>query len=67
MTVREAAEGVFTRHHGTYNIGFTNGRGMDDETQFDGVGSIRELEGLFAGFCEENGYGRDTVLYVERA
>lgn len=67
MTVRRAAAGNYSRYHGTYNIGFINDEGREDETQFDGVKSIRELQELFSGFCKENNFPENTVLYVERA
>ncbi len=67
MTVRRAATGKFSRYHGTYNIGFKNDKGMEDETQFENVKSIRELQELYSGFCKENGFPENTVLYVERA
>lgn len=54
MTVRQAAAGVFSKYHGTYNIGFVNNEGMDDETQFDNVHDIFELHELFTVFCMEN-------------
>lgn len=67
MTVRQAATGEYSRYHGTYNIGFINNDGMEDETQFEDVKSIRELQELYSGFCKENGFSENTVLYVERA
>ena len=67
MTVRKAAKGIFTRFHRTYNIWFINSDGSEDETQFDDVKSIKELEELFSDFCKENGFRKDTVRYIERA
>ena len=67
MTISKAAKGIFTRYHRTYNIGFINSDGLEDETQFDGVKSIKELGELFSGFCEENGFRKNTVTYIERA
>lgn len=67
MTISKAAKGIFTRHHRTYNIGFINSDGAEDETQFDDVKSIKELAELFSGFCKENGFRKDTVTYIERA
>lgn len=67
MTIRKAAKGIFTRYHRTYNIGFINSDGLEDETQFDDVKSIKELAELFSCFCRENGFRKDTVTYVERA
>ena len=67
MTIRGAAKGVFSRYHGSYYIGFINSDGSEDETQFENVKSIKELEELFSDFCEENGFRKDTVTYIERA
>lgn len=67
MTVSKAAKGIFSRFHRTYNIGFINSDGLEDETQFDDVKNIKELEELFSGFCKENGFRKDTVMYIERA
>ena len=67
MTVRKAAKGIFTRYHGSYYIGFINSDGLEDETQFDDVKSIKELEELFSDFCKDNGFRKDTVRYIERA
>ena len=67
MTISKAAKGIFTRYHRTYNIGFINSDGLEDETQFDDIKSIKELGELFSGFCEENGFQKNTVTYIERA
>lgn len=67
MTISKSAKGIFTQYHRTYNIGFINSDGSEDETQFDDVKSIKELEELFSGFCKENGFRKDTVRYIERA
>lgn len=67
MTISKAAKGIFTRYHRAYNIGFINSDGLEDETQFDDIKSIKELEELFSGFCEENGFQKNTVTYIERA
>ena len=67
MTVSKAAKGIFSRFHRTYNIGFINSDGLEDETQFDDVKNIKELEELFSSFCKENGFRKDTVMYIERA
>lgn len=67
MTVSKAAKGIFTRFHRTYSIGFINSDGSEDETQFDDVRSIKELEELFSAFCKENGFRENSVTYFERA
>ncbi len=65
MTVRTAAKGNYSRYHEKYNIGFINDDGAEDETQFEGVKTLKELADLFLDFCEENGYKTNTVTYVE--
>lgn len=47
---------------GTYDIGFNDG----DETQFDAE-SFAELLELWIDFCEENGFNKNSVDYVEPA
>ena len=51
----------------TYQIGFVNPDGMDDETEFDNVHGLRELDDLYTAFCKENAFALNTVLYVEVA
>ena len=67
MTVSKAAKGIFTRFHRTYNVGFINSDGAEDETQFDDVKSMKELGELFFQFCKENGFRKNSVTYIERA
>ena len=50
---------------GTYNIGFINSEGRDDETQFD-ANEYNELVELWEDFCMENGFQYDSVTYVEK-
>lgn len=47
MTVRGAAKGNYSRYHQKYNIGFINSDGMEDETQFESVKTLKELSDLF--------------------
>lgn len=63
---------VIETRNALYNIGFVNSDGDDDETQFtvqtDTVeGAVEELEQLFTGFCQENGFDKKLVRYVEYA
>ncbi len=51
---------------GTYNIGFINDEGRDDETQFSAE-NIDDLVELWEEFCRENGFRYDSVTYVEEA
>ena len=60
MTVRKAAKGSYSRY-----IGFINSDGMEDETQFESVKTLKELSDLFRDFCKENGFKINTVTYVE--
>lgn len=62
MTIRQAGKGVVTSGGGVYDIGFNDG----DETQFTAFG-MKDLEELWNGFCEENGFNKNSVDYVERA
>lgn len=48
-----------------YNIGFINSDGMEDETQFESVKTLKELSDLFRDFCKENGFKTNTVTFVE--
>lgn len=50
---------------GTYDIGFINSDGAEDETEFD-VRDYDELVELWEDFCKENGFRYDSVLYVEK-
>ena len=62
MTIREASKGgIVTSGGGVYNIGFDGG----DETQFTAY-NMAELESLWKEFCEENGFRKNSVDYVER-
>ena len=51
---------------GTYDIGFIDDVGRDDETEFD-VKDLDELVECWEDFCKENGFRYDSVTYVERA
>ncbi len=64
-TVYKMAKGNFSRYFTTYNVGFINDIGAEDETQFDDVKSVKELSELFREFCKENDIPSNTVLYVE--
>lgn len=55
----------YSRYHQKYNIGFINSDGMEDETQFESVKTLKELSDLFRDFCKENGFKTNTVTYVE--
>lgn len=44
----------------TYDIDFKNSNGDMDETQLD-ASDVNELDELYAEFCKENGFKRNTV------
>lgn len=51
----------------TYDVAFINNQGEHDEVQFtvNSMGTaIQDLEELFADFCKENGYRRNSVLSI---
>lgn len=55
----------------SYNIGFVNDEGKDDETQFDIPAyknqseAIEELMSLFNDFCKENNIKERRITYIE--
>lgn len=50
----------------SYNIGFIDDSGKQDETQFDiPIGDITELMNLFHDFCKENNIHNAKIVYVE--
>ena len=65
MTLREAAKGVVTAYGGTYYIGFENLEIGEDQTMFT-ADNLKDLEMLWNDFCEENGFRKNSVTYVER-
>lgn len=49
----------------TVDIGFVNPDGAYDETEFDITGlNVEELAHLFADFCKENHFAKNTVIGV---
>lgn len=68
----EAEDGPITKAmtDAVYDIGFIDSNGNEDETQFDVHGTrtikqtLDELTELFKGFCKENGFKTNKVLYV---
>lgn len=55
----------------SYNIGFINNEGKEDETQFDILAykdhneAIEELMSLFNDFCKENNIKERRITYIE--
>lgn len=65
MILDEALKGVSTVGKGTYNIGFINTEGAEDETQKEAQ-NRSDLKDLWKEFCKENGFKQNSVIYVER-
>lgn len=65
MTLREAAKGVVTAYGGAYHIGFENPEIGEDQTMFS-ADNLKDIEMLWKDFCEENGFRKNSVTYVER-
>ena len=64
MNIREAAQEYGDISRGTYDIGFINSDGMNDETEFF-VDDLEDLVALFSEFCRENGLAEDSVAYIK--
>lgn len=64
MLLYEVADDVVNTKS-TYNIGFINDEGRNDETQFDAE-NLDDLKMLWDDFCMENHFMTDKVLYVDR-
>lgn len=64
MNIREAAQEYGDISRGTYDIGFINSDGMNDETEFF-VDDLEDLVALFSEFCRENGFAEDSVTYIK--
>lgn len=64
MTIREAMEGMNITNEYDYRIGFINTDGDEDETELS-ADSNEELENMYEEFCEENGFSKDTVTYID--
>ena len=55
-----------------FNIVFTNSDGIEDETQMDvrpanfdyAAGKCPDLVELWNGFCAENGFNKNSVMYI---
>ncbi len=57
----------------SYNIGFIDNEGNEDETQFDIPANysqsraISDIMSLFRTFCKENNIANPSVIYIEEA
>ena len=65
MNIREAAQEYGDISRGTYDIGFINSDGMNDETEFF-VDDLEDLVTLFGEFCRENGLMGHSVTHIEK-
>ena len=65
MNIREAAQEYGDISRGTYDIGFINSDGMNDETEFF-VDDLEDLVALFGEFCRENGLMGHSITHIEK-
>ena len=52
MTIREVIKDMNITNKYDYRIGFINADGQEDETEYE-------------TFCEDNGFSKDTVIYID--
>ena len=64
MTIREAMEGMHVSNAYNYRIGFLNTDGQEDETELS-ADNNEDLENTYEDFCEENGFLKNTVTYID--
>ena len=64
MTIREAMEGMRIINEYDYRIGFINADEQEDETELS-ADSNEDLMNTYETFCEENGFPKDTVIYID--
>ena len=64
MTIKEAMEGMNITNEYDYRIGFINADGQHDETELS-ADNNEDLERTYEEFCEDNGFSKDTVKYIE--
>ena len=64
MTIKEAMEGMNITNEYDYRIGFINADGQHDETELS-VDNNEDLERTYEEFCEDNGFSKDTVKYID--
>lgn len=64
MTIREAMEGMHISSEYDYRIGFINADGQEDETELS-ADSNEDLVNTYETFCEDNGFSKDTVIYID--
>ena len=64
MTIREVIKDMNITNKYDYRIGFINADGQEDETELS-ADSNEDLENTYEAFCEDNGFPKDTVIYIE--
>lgn len=64
MTIKEAIEGMNITTEYDYRIGFLNAEGQEDETELS-ADSNEDLVNTYETFCEDNGFSKDTVTYID--
>lgn len=64
MTIREAIEDMNVTNEYDYRIGFLNAEGKEDETELS-ADSNEDLVNTYKTFCEDNGFPKDTVTYID--
>lgn len=64
MTIKEAMEGMNISNKYDYRIGFINADEQEDETELS-ADNNEELESTYEEFCEDNGFSKDTVTYID--
>lgn len=66
MTVRKAGKGIVRSGGGTYQIGYTDLYGMEQETELSAFG-MKDLEELWSSLCPEFECQKTSIRYIERA
>ena len=64
MTITEAMEGMRITNEYDYRIGFINADEQEDETELS-ADSNEDLVNTYEEFCKENGFLKDTVIYID--
>lgn len=64
MTIREVIKDMNITNKYEYRIGFINTDGQEDETELS-ADNNEDLINTYEEFCEDNGFPKDTVIYIE--
>lgn len=64
MTIREVIKDMNITNKYDYRIGFINADGQEDETELS-ADSNGDLVNTYETFCEDNGFSKDTVIYID--